>query len=291
MIREQTIDACKNGEIKIEGLDKRQVKKGLMAVPHSINIIGKKHAGKTNCLVRLFREYQKGKTPAFDHDNIFIISPTYHLDPKQQLLKAPEDNIYDSTEDLDGSLEDIIEKIEDSLEEYDDWRDRMDAWEMFRRWDGPVGMFPSEELLKIYDPLSDSVKKPDNDFPNGRPSSLIVADDQAGTGFLSDTTGNNMLTNFIIKSRHYNTSIWITSQHYKNIGRAIRGNASCLIVFRTQDEKVLDEIAKEVGGDIDKKKFKALYEHATKKPYNFLLIDLANDKNKFRRNFDKVLQL
>ena len=27
MIKEQTIDACKNGEIKIEGLNKRQVKK------------------------------------------------------------------------------------------------------------------------------------------------------------------------------------------------------------------------------------------------------------------------
>tara|TARA_R100000963_G_scaffold17827_1_gene12410 strand:+ start:1174 stop:2049 length:876 start_codon:yes stop_codon:yes gene_type:complete len=291
MITEKTIDACKNDEIKIAGDPPRPIKKGLMKVPHSISIIGAKGKGKTNCMVRLFRAYQKARVPAFDHDNVFIISPTAHLDPKAQLLSSPEENIYDSTEGLDMALRDIIEKIEDSLEEYEDYQDRMEAWAMFSSWDDPMSLFPADALLKIFNPVTQEIHKPTTNYIYGRPSSLIILDDQAGTGFLSDNTGNNALTNFIIKSRHYNTSVWITSQHYKNIGRAIRGNASCLIIFRTQDEKVLDEISREVGGDVDKKTFKKLYNHATAKPYNFLLIDLANDKHKFRRNFDRVLQV
>ena len=291
MITERKIESCKTGEIKMEGEPKRIINKGLMSVPHTLNVIAKKGGGKTTTLVRLYRAYQKGKHPAFDYNNIFILSPCYTMDSKQQLIKAPEDNIYDTTEDMDGSLEDIIAKINESLDEYDDYEDKMAAWKMFKNWDGPLELFPSEELLKIYDPFTETLKEPQTDYIHGRPQSLIYIDDAAGSGFLSDTTGNGVLTNFIIKSRHYNCSVWIVSQHYKNIARCIRGNASCLLLFKTQDESVLKEIQKEVGGDISKEDFYKVYKHATKKPYDFLLIDLANGKNKFRRNFNRVINI
>tara|TARA_R110000765_G_scaffold183448_1_gene289377 strand:+ start:674 stop:1549 length:876 start_codon:yes stop_codon:yes gene_type:complete len=291
MITERKIDSCKTGEIKIEGQAKRIVNKGLMSVPHTLNVIARKGGGKTTCLVRLYRAYQKGKHPAFDFNNVFVLSCTYSMDAKQQLIKAPEDNIYDTQTDMNGALADIMDKIQESLDEYEEYEDKMEAWRLFKEWDGPLELFPSEELLKIYDPFTETIKKPTTDYIHGRPSSLIYIDDAAGSGFLSDTTGNGILTNFIIKSRHYNCSCWIVSQHYKNIGRAIRGNASCLLLFKTQDESVLKEVQKEVGGDISKEDFMKVYSHATKKPFDFLLIDLASNKDKFRKNFNTVLSV
>ena len=48
----------------------------------------------------------------------------------------------------------------------------------------------------------------------------------------------------------------------------------------------------EVAGEVSREDFMKLYEFATRKPYNFLLISLnANDDDKFRRNFNKRLTI
>ena len=292
-IIESTIqNAPENNEIKIEGNEKRKVQKGMPKVPMTLLVVGKKGSGKSHAIANLVRKYQSNKKcPAFDPQNVFVLSPTYHLDPTQSLIVADEENIWDTKDGLDEPLLEIQEKIEADLEEFDDWMEKMKAWHLFQVWDSDTGLFPPDLLLKIYDPITESIQKPTNDFPCGKPSSLIFIDDQVGQGGMN-ASGNSVLSNFSIKHRHYNCSMIYLVQHFTGISRCIRVNSSIIMLFKTHDEKVLDEIAKEVAGEVSKEDFKKLYEFATKKPYNFLLISLnANDDDKFRRNFNKRLTI
>ena len=292
-ITESTIkNAPENKEIIIEGNEKRKVPKGMPKVPMTLLVVGKKGAGKTHAIANMVRKYQSNKKcPAFDPQNVFVLSPTYHLDPTQSLIVADEENVYDTKDGLEDPILEIQDKIEADMEEYDEWLEKMKAWELFKIWDKDTGLFPPDLLLKIYDPITESIQKPTNDFPCGKPSSLIFIDDQVGQGGMN-AAGNSVLTNFSIKHRHYNCSMIYLVQHYKGISRAIRGNVSIIMLFKTHDEKILDEIAKEVAGEVSREDFMKLYEFATRKPYNFLLISLnANDDDKFRRNFNKRLTI
>ena len=293
MIRESSIkNAPLNNEIKIEGNEKRRIPKGLMPVPFTILVCGKKGAGKSHAIANLFRKYQSvKKCPAFDPPNIFVCSPTHGLDPTQSLITAEPDNVYDTKDGLDEPILEIQDKIKEDLDDYDDYLERLNAWKAFQKWDQDLGLFPPDELLKIYDPLTETIMKPETDYPCGKPSSLIYIDDQVGSGGLSGR--DNVLTNFSIKHRHYNTSVIYLIQHYKSISRAIRGNVSIIMLFKTHDQSVLDEIAKEVAGEVSQEDFMKLYHYATKKPYNFLLISLgaADKDNKFRMNFNTKLTI
>ena len=290
-ITESTIkNAPDNNEIKIEGNEKRKVPKGMPKVPMTLLVVGKKGAGKTHAIANMVRKYQSNKKcPTFDPQNVFVMSPTYFLDPTQSLIVADEENVFDTKDGLESAILDIQEKIEADLEEYDEYLTKMRAWELFQDWEKDTGLFPPDLLLKIYDPITETIQKPETDYPCGKPSSLIFIDDQVGQGGMN-SGGNSVLTNFSIKHRHYNCSMIYLVQHYKGISRAIRGNVSIIMLFKTHDEKILDEIAKEVAGEVSKEDFMKLYNFATKKPYNFLLISLnANDEDKFRKNFNKRL--
>ena len=127
MIRETSIrNAPANTEIKLEGNEKRRIPKGLMPVPFTILVCGKKGAGKTHAIANLVRKYQSNKKcPAFDPQNVFICSPTFHLDMTQSLIKADENNIYDTANGLDEAILEIQDKIKQDLDEYEDYLDNL----------------------------------------------------------------------------------------------------------------------------------------------------------------------
>lgn len=73
---------------------------------------------------------------------------------------------------------------------------------------------------------------------------LVILDDQAGL-YRGGVNGNWQI-NFVIKHRHYNTSLIIVTQAYKAIPKSIRTNCNALICFEIPNKaelKVIYEVS------------------------------------------------
>jgi len=91
-------------------------------------------------------------------------------------------------------------------------------------------------------------------------------------------------------------SLYFLCQNFKcqagGITRAIRSNATSLILFQNKNQKMLDEIADECAGEIDPKTFMRLYHAAVKEKHDFLFLDFfpkSSHPSGFRRNYDTFL--
>eukprot|EP00854_Cymbomonas_tetramitiformis_P033193 gene33193-42469_t len=63
-----------------------------------------------------------------------------------------------------------------------------------------------------------------------------------------------------------------------------------MLVFRNKNQKEIDKIGEEVGGEIPIEEFNSVYNRAIQGPHGFLFIDLhrkPNHPSMFRRNFNE----
>jgi len=111
---------------------------------------------------------------------------------------------------------------------------------------------------KYEDAISDD-KKP--------PHSLVVMDDISYSKALSKRVGNEKLSCLVCNWRHYLTSMIVTAQKSTQLARVIRVNTIAFMIF-AQPRNELEQIA----GDIcfmEKKKFRQMFEDATKNKHDF----------------------
>ena len=100
---------------------------------------------------------------------------------------------------------------------------------------------------------------------------LIIIDDLGGD---MKNINYKFLVALIMKLRHSNIHIWITTQSYRAIPRGMRLNFLYHIIFRVSPQE-LDIISKEINGVIDEDIFRKLFINAIEeKPYNFLYVDI-----------------
>ena len=100
---------------------------------------------------------------------------------------------------------------------------------------------------------------------------LIIIDDLGGD---MKNINYKFLVALIMKLRHSNIHIWITTQSYGAIPRGMRLNFLYHIIFRVSPQE-LDIISKEINGVIDEDIFRKLFINAIEeKPYNFLYADI-----------------
>jgi hypothetical protein len=65
-----------------------------------------------------------------------------------------------------------------------------------------------------------------------------------------------------------------------------------MVLFKTKDEKELDQVSREMSGEISPEQFVDVYKQAIREPHDFMFVDLhkkANQPSMFRRNFDTYL--
>lgn len=110
---------------------------------------------------------------------------------------------------------------------------------------------------------------------------LIVLDDCLG--FFKN---GDKLSFLCSRFRHYNISIWITSQSYRSVPLVCRNNATFFILFRSTSAKEIKKITEEFGQNFTDN-FENWYEQATKEKYNFLYCDMTNMK--LFHNFKELL--
>jgi hypothetical protein len=100
---------------------------------------------------------------------------------------------------------------------------------------------------------------------------LIVLDDQAG--LFKGGNFNNPITNFVLKHRHYNTSLIIVTQAYKAIPKTIRINCDQMVVFDNANMSEVECIYEERPCDLDFKNWFKMFKYATQEPFTFLYVN------------------
>jgi hypothetical protein len=103
------------------------------------------------------------------------------------------------------------------------------------------------------------------------PNILFIIDDM-----VTDLDNQNQLIKkLFFNGRHYNLSTIITSQSYHKLPKDVRLNLSHLILFKIPDDDI-KSVYKELP--INKKLFEYYYDECTKKKYNFMYLDLKNQR-------------
>ncbi len=259
-------------------------------------VIGKRGSGKSVIAVNIIERMK--------YDRLFIVSPTIQSNKALlDRLKIDPDDIYDP-DDLEA-LDDIKRKIDEERDLYEKYLADMKKYKEFMKKlnsDNPIFRIPDEVLLMFYQ--NGTFQKPRHKWGGRRPHMAVLFDDVMGS--LLFTKGIRKLNKMTIFHRHLGQleeggalgcSLFFLVQSYKaqagGISKCIRNQATTIVLFKTKNDKELQEVQEECSGEIDKETFHRMYETATDGDHNALVIDLHYKKgihpSGFRQNLDTFL--
>lgn len=122
----------------------------------------------------------------------------------------------------------------------------------------------------------DDLPEPE-EIPRG---SIVIFDDIL-------TEKQDKIANIFLRGRHRDTSAFYLSQTYTKIPKksGIRENFNYLILFR-QDLVNLRQIFNEYVTDVTFDRFRKMCNECWHEPYGFLVIDVENEKSKYKNKFE-----
>jgi len=259
-------------------------------------VIGKRGQGKTCCAVNIMERMK--------YDRIFIVSPTIQSNKALlDMLRIDPDDIYDP-DDLEA-LDDIKRKIDEERDLYEKYLADMKKYNEFKRQldsNNPIFRIPDETLLMFFQ--NGSFQRPKHKWGGRRCHMAVLFDDVMGS--LLFTKGIRKLNKMTIFHRHLGQlekggalgcSLYFLVQSYKaqsgGISKTVRNQATTIVLFKTKNDKELQEVQEECSGEIDKETFYQIYEQAPEGEHNALVIDLHYKKDihpsGFRKNLDTFL--
>lgn len=236
----------------------------------SLLIVAPKGSGKTNLICNLITNHYRN----YFH-KILIISPTVNNDPKWDLVKKMR-GIVRENKRLEKVLRDkeptakvpkiVFDDAETERKHTGDGGDKKFTGEMKDEWffpnmDDLQGYLQEQQetIHKVKAKIGEKAK-----FVADR--MLVVLDDQAG----QFPGGNTPMTNYVIRHRHYSSSVIVVTQAYKAIPKTIRTNMNSLILFEIGNQSELMAIYEEFNDQLSQESWFRLYRHATRDPYCFL---------------------
>ena len=256
----------------------------------SMLIVAPKGSGKTNLLVHLILKQYKG----YFH-NIIVCSPTIANDPKWSLVKRTK-GILAENKKLEAIIEGRSKNKKRWKVVFADPKDQ--AKEVNEKFDGKIdeeNMFSEQKKLwpileqqqNVIEFLKDEGYDDDAKYIADR--LLVVIDDNAGT---FKNTNNNPMVNYVIKHRHYSSSVIIVTQALRAIPKTIRINCNAHIYFDIGNRIELKSIYEETGDGLDEKTWMELYQHCVKdEPYSFLYFNnLFPPGKRFYKRFEVLMQ-
>ena len=259
-------------------------------------VIGKRGSGKSVIAVNIIERMK--------YDRIFIVSPTIQSNKALlDRLRIDPDDIYDP-DDLEA-LDDIKRKIDEERDLYEKYLADMKKYKEFMKKlesNNPIFHIPDETLLMFFQ--NGTFQKPRHKWNGRKPHMAVLFDDVMGS--LLFTKGIRKLNKMTIFHRHLGQlekggalgcSLYFLVQSYEaqagGISKCIRNQATTIVLFKTKNDKELQEIQEECSGEIDKETFYQMYEQATEGEHNALVIDLHYKKgihpSGFRKNLDTFL--
>ena len=139
----------------------------------------------------------------------------------------------------------------------------------------------------IYSEYDDNVIKQIIDFQKSHdvkdmPKTIIVLNDSCGFN-------TPYLDYLCTRSRHYNTSIIISTQKVKDVRPVVRNNLTDVILGRTKNQQELEDIYTEWGALFGSRElFFKKYKYATKDKYSFLFMKLGNPPRMFKNFTEEI---
>ena len=267
----------------------------MLKLHQAMLIVGPRGAGKTTAC--------SGIVERLPFDRIFVISPSMKSNKElMSRLRIKDEDVYEDPDDI-TSLERIKASIDAERDDLERYHDEM------RRYRKVIKVIDSESsLFKISDDsLAEFFKDGDFQAPkhkwNGkRPCMALIIDDAMGSLLYSKP---RKLNQFTIFHRHLGQlkeggalgcSLFFLVQSYKavagGISRTIRSNVTSMVLFSNKNEKMLQEIAEEMAGEVSPSTFFKVYNQAVRDKHDFLLVDLhkkSHHPSAFRRNLDTFL--
>jgi len=254
-------------------------------------IVGKRQSGKSCCAINLIEK--------MDYDYTIAVSPTMNSN-KELMSRLNIEHTFDDPDDL-TCIDKIKEIVNGEARDLERYKYEMKEYNKLMK-DIREGQNIGDDLmLKFFD--NDFVK-PKHRWNGKKPRIAVIFDDMLGSLIYSKPRKINALSTY---SRHLGqleeggsigVSLFFLIQSFKcqtgGLNRVIRNQCTQLIVFKTKDNKELDDIADSCGGEISKDKFIQVYDYAieTGGDHPFLFIDLhkkPNHPSMFRVNFDKFI--
>ena len=261
--------------------------------------------GKTYASIKLTLEMIK--EGALKSQDIYIISPTYETDTIfKNLGELDQNNILTDLDKVNEFMTKVKKEIEFKLKVLEKTREKYTEQEYNKWYENIINKInqedEDEESEKDYN-LSDveylhlklNGLEPKPYFYNYIPHYLIFVDDSFNTKIYEDSK-KNVFKNFVIKHRHYMTSIIMNVQSFTGgIPKQLRKNVSHWFIWK-QSTYEIKEIYKEVLSDTidNEEEFIRIFKQITdENKHNFLLIDKEprDEKLKLRKNFNEIILL
>lgn len=265
---------------------------------HTICIsVGKRGSGKS---VSIFSKVKDLKEQGLA-DRVYLISPTKwsNLHLAEHLID--EEDMYEEIS-ID-SVNSILDKVEKDAQEYEDYLRKIELyklWQKLQKKNIDINDIDPELLIELDKfGIFELEEIPKWKYKN-QPGiyHLIMDDCQAGGLFQTKPFMNMALRHRHISSRKnfkVGISLWLLVQNYSahgGITKALRENTCQLCIFPVKQRDMIEKMADEMGGEIEKEKFIQAYDYATKdSPHDFLMVDFnPKDKKKvFRKNWNEYI--
>lgn len=284
------LHGLENKDLKVKQAEPRAVPPDMPRLHFLAAIIGSRGSGKTNAFINLVKMY--ADTNSFD--KVLLFCPTFHNDPKYQLLE-PNEHDPDSyrfrveTSYSDMALKEFLDEQRRDINEYKQYLRKKELLEKFYKWRKPIASFPAEELMEL---AACNFELPETEWKHGMPTALIIFDDLAGNKELYRADSKGAANNFFILHRHLLCSVIFLCQTYKNgVPRQIRNNLSLLMLFSNKSKEMKKEIAAEMSAWVSEEEFTDLWDFCTSESYGFLMVDwdTKDPTRRFRKNFDTLI--
>ena len=136
----------------------------------------------------------------------------------------------------------------------------------------------SKGLIEVHENLE---KLPPINDLNTCKQTLIIFDD-----FISDLKKHPLISEYFIRGRKKSASIMFLSQSYYNTPKIIRQNINYCIILKLGGTRDINSILRECSIGISKEQLLFMYNKATKKKFDTMIINLDKSGNeRYRMNF------
>ena len=234
-------------------------------------------------------------------DRVFIMSPTI-VSNREMLapLEISEEDEYHGPNWADA-IQDIVRKAEEEKKDWDNYQEALLLYQLLHDDKIDINRIRPELLLKALE-KGYFLKKPESKYGH-KPILAVIVDDLQGSNIYSANPKNPFI-NFCLRHRHIAEGLGITVvmmvQTFGGAGgvpRIIRQNLTSLLLGPQKNLKVIEQVAEEIGGQIEEPQFMEAYniathnEHPDQPNHNFLLVDFyAKSPDKiFRRNLNEYI--
>lgn len=269
-----------NREIKAKDYDKPTFTAKVFQPYSRVSISGSSGTGKSNAFINYFNRVYP------ELDKTYIVSATIYNDPKQQQAFLNKDNVVVFTEPSIEVIKSIIKDAEDIGEQHNDYLRMKKIYKKFEDNEFNEACLSPMELLELYKYQFDLTNMPYH--KDKRPNLLLFLDDLQGLDILR----HKIFENLIIKARHKNLNVFLTTQTFKGVSPVWRRNCSGFMIFKTIDTNQLRDIFTEIQGLFKSyEEFENIYKYATENKHEFLYIDMNDKENPIRKNFDLSIKI